>query len=123
MARPCGGDVVAGPARYASTIVTHALAEERSLALHRAIVEKARLEPALIDRARARVESWGERGEAHPYYVEAWVAVLSKPIDDILDFLVDPGEHACALRQVTPFAGALTARERWRILAGVRKAS
>jgi hypothetical protein len=33
--------------------------------------------------------------------------------------LVDPGERARALRQCSPFAGALDAGERWRILAGV----
>lgn len=103
--------------------MTHALAEERSLALHRAIAEKARFDPTIIDRARARLRSWAERGQAHPYYVEAWMVELSKPIDVIVAFLVDPGEHARALRQVTPFAGVLGARERWRILASVRKTS
>jgi hypothetical protein len=30
-------------------------------------------------------------------------------------FLVDPGAHATELRQSTPFAGAIDARERWRL--------
>ena len=100
--------------------MSHVLAEERSLALHRAIAEKLRSEPSILERARERVRSWAERGGAHTYYVDAWADVLSRPIDEIEAFLVDGSEHARALRQTSPFAGALSARDRWRVWTSVR---
>jgi hypothetical protein len=71
-------------------------------------------DPSVLERARERVRIWAERGGAHPEYVEAWKSVLSRTPEEIAAFLVDRGEHACALRQVTPFAGVLDPRERWK---------
>lgn len=93
----------------------HRLAEERSIALHRKVAEKLRDDPALLDRARARTEEWRAGGLVHGYYLEAWERWLALPVDALCRALVDPGERARALRQVSPFAGALSARERWAI--------
>jgi hypothetical protein len=100
-------------------VTTHSLAEERSLALHRAIAERLRSDPRILERARERVRRWAESGGAHPDYVDAWEVVLSRPPEGIAAFLVDPGEHARALRQASPFAGSLTPRERWSIWRAV----
>lgn len=100
----------------------HRLAEERSLALHRAIASRLAADPSLVERARARVRLWLETGEvAHPY-ARAWEDVLSRSLSEICAFLVDEGEHARALRQVTPFAGVIDPRTRWRIWRQVREA-
>lgn len=64
---------------------------------------------------------WAEQGGAHPEYVAAWQVVLSRPPEEIAAFLVDRGEHATSLRQVSPFAGALEPRERWSILRAVSR--
>jgi hypothetical protein len=98
----------------------HHLAEERSLALHRLVAERARVRPAIYDQARARVGSWLETGAVASHYVRAWQAVLARPDEDIATFLGDEGEHARALRQVTPFAGVVDPRTRWRIWRDVR---
>ncbi|HVS01238.1 MAG TPA: hypothetical protein VMT16_00565, partial [Thermoanaerobaculia bacterium] len=49
-------------------------------------------------------------------YALAWQQALSLPLADLLALLVDPGEPARAMRQVSPFAGILDPRERWEIL-------
>ena len=36
----------------------HAVAEETSLALHRAVAERLRADPSQVERARRRVEAW-----------------------------------------------------------------
>ena len=96
----------------------HRLAEERSIAYHRAVAARQR-EPAVLAQARARVRAWLAR-ETPPYYAQAWDEVLSWPLSRVIAFLVDPGEQARELRQSTPFAGAVPARERWRIWREVR---
>ena len=100
----------------------HQLIEERSLWLHRAVADKARHNPEVVSRARQRVEGWLLDGSVHPRYAEAWRRVLSSEPEEVLRRLVDPGETMCALRQCSPFAGALAPRERWRILRQVREA-
>ena len=93
----------------------HRLAEERSLAYHAVIAERLRGDPALLDRAQARVRAWLARGEPTPFYGREWASVLEQSPTSIAAFLVDRGELACELRQSTPFAGVLSPRERWRI--------
>ena len=101
---------------------SHRLAEERSLALHRAIVDRVSCDPAVLERARARVRSWLDNGEVARFWAEEWDSVLSRSTEDICSWLVDESEHARAMRQVTPFAGAIDARTRWRIWREVRAA-
>ncbi len=52
-------------------------------------------------------------------YVAAWRAALDGPGAALLALMRDPSEHARAMRQTTPFAGALSPRERWRIFREV----
>jgi hypothetical protein len=49
-------------------------------------------------------------------YRDAWASLLSGPLEQLLATLVDPSEHATALRQASPFSFALDARTRQRIL-------
>jgi hypothetical protein len=98
----------------------HRLAEERSIAMHGSIASKLRDQPTLLDRARERVRGWLADGSVARPYAEAWDALLARPLDQIETALIDPGEPARALRQCTPFAGALDPRERWRIRREVR---
>jgi len=100
----------------------HRRNEERSLRLHRAVGEKLRRDPAMLAKARARVRGWQSDGSVHPRYADAWDHLLSLSPEEIFERLVDPGERMCALRQCSPFAGALTAQERWRILREAREA-
>lgn len=98
----------------------HRLAEERSLAFHRAIADRLREDPGVLARARARVQQWIETGDVHSHWAREWQSVLSRPLDEIRAALLDVGEAARALRQTTPFAGAIDPRTRWRIWREVR---
>lgn len=100
-----------------------ALIEATSLELHRAVAERLRADPSLLDRARQKVEGWlRDRTIAKPY-ADAWREVLARPVDDVAGFLEDPGERARQLRQASPFAGILDARTRWGVWRAVRAGS
>ncbi len=94
----------------------HRLADERSIALHREVVVAIRERPELLDRARSRVEHWIKDGSVARTYATDWRDLLMMPLDRLADRLVDPGEKMRALRQCSPFAGALDPKDRWRIL-------
>jgi hypothetical protein len=103
----------------------HHLAEERSLEYHRLVAQRLEREPALLATARQRVAAWitdsVSDGAPHPHYAHAWSALLASPLPIIQARLVDAGPEACALRQVTPFAGAISPRERWKLWRQVRQ--
>jgi hypothetical protein len=93
----------------------HRRAELRSLAYHRAIAARIVAEPAILERARSRVRAWQQTGGAHPRYCALWKDVLASPLDELKAALVAETEAMTAARQSTPFAGALSARERWSL--------
>ncbi|MCC6993249.1 MAG: hypothetical protein IT370_01340 [Deltaproteobacteria bacterium] len=98
----------------------HRLAEERSLALHRLVVERARTDPQVLRKARQRVSEWLVTGATARFYAEAWAELLRRPDEAIFAALVDGSEAARALRQTTPFAGVIDPRTRWRLWREVR---
>lgn len=98
----------------------HRLAEQTSIELHRAVAERLREDPEAVGRATTRVRRWLERGGAHPHYAKRWLALLEQPLDELCAQLTSDTEEMRALRQVSPFAGELDARTRWRIWRRVR---
>src|ERR1700693_5795029 len=95
----------------------HPRLDLRSLALHRAIAEKLRDHPELIEIARDNLERWSlAHGRSQPYW-DAWREILTRPLPEILDLLGEESERMMALRQATPFAGVLEPAERWAIYA------
>ena len=97
----------------------HRLAEERSIAYHSAVADRLRAEPGLVEIARARAGEWIQQGRSAHHAVR-WRVLLDGPFPVLLEFLVDRGERARALRQSTPFAGFIDARQRWQIWRDVR---
>jgi hypothetical protein len=97
----------------------HRTAERRSLAYHDAIAERIARNPAILDRARARLKDWTASGSVHPKWVAAWSELLGCSLAEICDKLREPSEQMTALRQTTPFAGALDARTRWALWRSV----
>lgn len=98
----------------------HAMAEETSLELHRQVAEALRAEPARLGKARRRVQDWLRDGSVPRPVAEAWQRVLTASVDEVAEFLCDPGERARQLRQSSPFAGFLPARQRWSVWRSVR---
>ncbi|KIG13310.1 hypothetical protein DB30_00358 [Enhygromyxa salina] len=99
----------------------HRLAEARSLAAHQLIAARLADEPELLEMARERVASWLEDRSVARAYAEAWRDLLARDVAGIAVAIIDPSEHGRALRQCTPFAGALDPRTRWRLWASVRE--
>jgi hypothetical protein len=99
----------------------HLRIDERSIALHRAVVAKIRQDPRLLDIPRANLQRLEDNfspqdGTTIPRWLQEWKAVLANPDrEEIFCFLVSTSEKACRLRQSSPFSGILTARERWAI--------
>lgn len=93
----------------------HRLAEERSIAYHRLIAERLRQKPEILEMARRRVESWMSSGTHVPFYARKWAEILAGDVSSIAAFLTERSELAVELRQSTPFAGAITPQERWKI--------
>lgn len=99
----------------------HAVAEDVSLELHRAVGERLLEDPALVERARERVAGWLRDGSVARPYAQAWQAVLAEPVEAVARFLADPGEKARQMRQTSPFAGVLDPRTRWSIWRRARE--
>ena len=99
----------------------HQLAEERSLAYHALIAGRLEENPELLEAARRRVAGWVEASAPHPHYTHDWSAILASPPAVIRERLLDPSEKGRELRQVTPFAGLIDPRERWRLWREVRE--
>ena len=51
--------------------------------MHRAIAERLRTEPEILQRARACVAQWIERGEPHDVYAREWARLLVMPLDQL----------------------------------------
>ena len=98
----------------------HHLAEARSLALHKQIAEGLGDHPEWVQRAQAQVSRWRREHTLSLEYVELWSALLDGPLDGVQAVLLDNTKAGKALRQTTPFAGAIDPRTRWRIWREVR---
>ena len=93
----------------------HQRIDRRSLELHRAIAAKLRANPDLLEIARGNLARWSATvGRSQPYF-DAWREILNRPIEEILEVMVEESEHMTAMRQATPFAGILDPKERWAI--------
>ena len=88
----------------------HRLAELRSLGLHRLVAE--RLDADRVEEARERVRRWRDSGEVHQRYADAWERVLELALAEVAARIGADTEEMRALRQASPFAGALTEAER-----------
>ena len=90
-------------------------AEARSLALHRAVAEKIRHDPALFEKARktlARFRTIFVPGQ--PYLAE-WESLFDQGMEAALSMAVEESEHAAIMRKSSPFAGILSVSERQAI--------
>jgi len=87
--------------------------ERRSLALHRVIARRLKDQPEpVLRRARRTLRRTIEQHPGARELLSRWRRILRRPMSDILEVMLDPRPSARELRQVTPFAGVLTASER-----------
>ena len=96
--------------------ITHRVAEERSLALHREVARRMLARPELLEHARNRVEGWSRDRRIAAHWVKAWSELLSHSLDEVIVAITDRGETGRSLRQTSPFAGVIDSKTRWEIL-------
>ncbi len=83
--------------------------------MHRAVAE--RLDASLVGVAQARVARWLEDESVARPWAEAWRDLLAGSQELLRRRLVEDSEGMRDLRQCSPFAGALSPKERWQVLA------
>jgi hypothetical protein len=93
----------------------------RSLALHEAVARKLLEDPAILERARAKLYEWLARGGRSVPLFLRWRQVLAGSLEEVAAFLTDPSPEATWLRSASPFAGVLDPRTRLAILRRVRR--
>lgn len=93
---------------------THEWIDQRSLALDKAIAQKLRAQPQLLQRAKATLQRWiQQRQPAVPRAFLEWKEILDTwPFEKILAFLTSAEQEPTRLRQSSPFCGILTEAER-----------
>lgn len=95
--------------------------DQRSLAYHRAVAEKLREDPVgMVARAKRTLQKIRAQHPGTRPLCNRWQRWLELPLEELLTRLLDPGILAREMRQVSPFAGALTPKERVRILKQFR---
>jgi hypothetical protein len=95
--------------------MSYAKVDARSLAMHRAIAEKLRAHPELMEIAHENLERWSAAPGRSGRYWDQWRELLSRPLPEVLAAIVEDSERMTAMRQTSPFAGVLEPRERWAI--------
>ncbi|MEE9405203.1 MAG: hypothetical protein V3V20_09940 [Algisphaera sp.] len=78
-----------------------------------------REQPELVGEAQERLRRWAAAGTMHRVYVNRWEQLLAGPWIAIEKVLTQDDESQRELRQNSPFAGVLSARERWAVIAVV----
>ena len=98
----------------------HIRIDERSIALHRAVAERIRGNPKLMEEAVKNLQRYLQQffseGRKPVSSLLEWQELLeNQSLEQVLEFMVSDSERARRLRQSSPFAGILTPQERWRI--------
>ena len=79
-----------------------------------------RLDETTLDRARMRVAGWlRDGGPVDPRWAREWEELLSSETGAVAAAIRRDEPGMTQIRQTTPFAGALSNAERWRVLREV----
>ena len=68
-----------------------------------------------LQRARRNLSGMQSRNPHADSLLSEWDEILDRPVEAIVAAMLDPGQRACDLRKVTPFAGVLKPHERTRV--------
>jgi hypothetical protein len=94
---------------------SHPWHDQLGLLYHRAIAEKIRRQPALLQTAKDNLRRWlaAEPGATPSEARREWQLILdSGDVAEIIRVMTDPSEEGHRRRQSTPFAGLLSPEER-----------
>jgi transcriptional regulator with XRE-family HTH domain len=93
--------------------------EKRTLALHKAVLEKLRENPELVlstARAQLHVMRSADIENRSSLYLSRWTQLLEGPIDELASVMVSTDQPARDLRQSSPFGGILSDNERLEVI-------
>jgi transcriptional regulator with XRE-family HTH domain len=89
--------------------------DRRSIWLHRSITLRLKERPRwVLQQARKTLKKMRHANPGARQLLDEWGVLLKRSIPELIPLLTDPGARARELRQVTPFAGVLSAEERAR---------
>ena len=99
----------------------HTKADARNLWLHRAALRNLRERPELRQPCLDLVIRWLEKPEQAPSarWLQQWREMLESWTDDRIAGIALDETAGQTLRQCSPLGPALSARERWRLLAEI----
>jgi hypothetical protein len=108
------GHMPTNPPELPRRLRTHEWIDERSLALDRAIAQRLRARPSLLQRATSTLDRWiQQRRPSIPPVLLEWREILDHwPLEKILELLTSSDEKPRRLRQSSPFCGILSPEER-----------
>lgn len=113
------------PPRYARR-VRHELTDVISLEMGRRVAARLRQQPDLLRLAHDNLDRWTRLNANAPSLLrcyEEWRGILNRRREEIGDLLTSETEEARRLRQNSPFAGVLSAREVWELKQRFRHAT
>ncbi len=97
--------------------------QERSLFLHAAIAKELRFRHTeVLEIARQNISRMRSVNPHASPLLDEWEGILQGTIDQIVACMLDPGDRGRDLRQVSPFAGVLTAAQRVAVYRSFRRA-
>lgn len=96
--------------------------DRRSLAFHRAVADRLAEDPEpALEAARRHLRLLTRNHEHAAPILSRWRCWLDLPVAELINRMLDPGQDARDMRQVSPFAGVLSARERAAVLRSFRE--
>ena len=106
--------------------MSHELLDEISLELGRRTAARLRQQPDMLQLAHENLARWSQQNADAPALLRCyaeWRELLNHPLEEICAVLTSENEDGQRLRQNSPFAGVLTAREVWELKQNFRHAT
>lgn len=106
--------------------MSHELVDQISLELGRRTAARLRQQPDLLQLAHDNLARWSQQNGDAPALLRCyteWRELLNRPLEEICAVLTSENEAGQRLRQNSPFAGILSAREVWELKQSFRQAT
>jgi hypothetical protein len=97
----------------------------KSIALHKAVVVKLRENPEFVlQKANSNLLKTEKKvtGKSGASWIYDWKNALNGSVENLVKFMLDTSEYANSLRQVSPFAGVLSNKERMTAINSIKGA-
>ena len=98
--------------------MSHEITDKISLELGRRVALRLRQQPEMLQIARDNLSRWAQLNANAPALLRCyaeWREILNRSLEDVCEILVSETDEGQRLRQNSPFAGVLSAREVWEL--------